>query len=182
MRVISGRFGGRRLAPVISDLRPTADRLRESLFNVLHDRVSGSRWLDLFAGSGAVGIEAISRGARWVTFNDRDPRAVELTRTNLEICGIRDGFEVVNQDAFRLVTRLRPSEELDFIFLDPPYDFGRYRKLLEKIVGSSLLSKKTWIILEVFKKTPVEVIPEGLSHLRSLRAGDSLQWFLQQAT
>ena len=118
MRVIAGIHGGRRLvSPAGTDTRPTADRVREALFSILGPaRVEGARVLDLFAGSGALGIEALSRGAAEATFVDCDPRAIRAIRANLETLGLE--AEVVRADWRRAP---RGARQYDLLFLDPPY-------------------------------------------------------------
>jgi 16S rRNA (guanine966-N2)-methyltransferase len=126
MRVIAGTLKGRRLdAPTWPGLRPTSDKLRETLFNVLQGRLPGARVLDGYAGTGAVGIEALSRGAAHVTFVERDRRARELIAANLERCGLRvanqpDGYTIERGSAEDVLSRLEPV--FDVVFLDPPYD------------------------------------------------------------
>ena len=110
MRVIAGSLKGRHLtAPDWPGLRPTSDRLRETLFNVLGGQVDGARVLDAYAGTGALGIEAISRGAREVVFLERDPRACGLAARNLARCGIEGGYAIIRATAARGVERLRPE-------------------------------------------------------------------------
>lgn len=178
MRIISGKYKGRRLATVPEGVRPTIDRVRESLFNVLRDVVADSVWLDLFAGSGAVGIEALSRGARYVIFNDSNPKAVKALAKNLEICGITDGYEIHSQDIFVLLKTLK-SPPLDFVFLDPPYAFHRHDKLLDRVGKLPSIQPHTTIILEVFKKTKLEKVPETLNVTRTLPQGDNQLFFLR---
>jgi 16S rRNA (guanine966-N2)-methyltransferase len=124
VRVIAGSFGGRRLqAPPGSETRPTGDRVRESLFSMLGSGVAGARVLDLFAGSGALGIEALSRGAGEATFVDSAPAAIRAIRLNLDALGVE--AEVRRMDALvflRGASRRRP--DYDLIFLDPPYRFA----------------------------------------------------------
>jgi 16S rRNA (guanine966-N2)-methyltransferase len=118
IRIIAGSLKGRRIAgPGWLGLRPTSDRLRESLFNVLADTVAGARVLDGFAGTGAVGIEALSRGAAHVTFVEQDPRAVDLIGENLTRCGVTGGYTILRAD----VATARTPAVFDLIFLDPPY-------------------------------------------------------------
>src|SRR5215204_512227 len=121
MRVIAGAYGGRRLqAPPGTDTRPTADRVREALFSILGARVEGARVLDLFAGSGALGLEALSRGAAQVTFVESAPAALAALRANLAALGA--GAEVVRADALRwLHAASRGARQYDLVFLDPPY-------------------------------------------------------------
>src|SRR5712671_2007713 len=126
MRVIAGSLKGRRLkAPTWEGLRPTSDKLRETLFNVLAARVSGARVLDGYAGTGAIGIEAISRGAAHVTFVESDRRAQALIAENLAACGIETGYTMVRATAERAWSMLLGDPAFvpfDLIVLDPPYD------------------------------------------------------------
>ncbi len=176
MRIISGKYGGRRLAAVRGDVRPTSDRLRETLFNVLPD-VEGSIWLDAFAGSGAVGIEALSRGARQVIFNDRSKDAIRMVKKNLQLCGVDEGYVIREQDVFPLLRSLRPPLP-DFVFFDPPYDFGRHVKLLEKMLAFGVTTPEMMVIVETFKKTTIEP-PKGCKVLRDVLSGDSRLTFLK---
>jgi len=126
VRVIAGSLKGRQLtAPDWPGLRPTSDRLRETLFNVLGGQVDGARVLDAYAGTGALGIGAISRGAREVVFLERDPRACGLVARNLARCGIEGGYAIIRATAARGVERLREDPAFapfDVVLLDPPYD------------------------------------------------------------
>jgi 16S rRNA (guanine(966)-N(2))-methyltransferase RsmD len=121
MRVIAGRYGGRRLtAPPGAATRPTSDRVREALFSILGPRVEGARVLDLFAGSGALGIEALSRGAAAATFVDAAPAAIRVLRANLSALEIE--AEVVRADALAALRTARAAaRQYDLLFLDPPY-------------------------------------------------------------
>ena len=138
--------------------------------------IQDSLWLDAFAGTGAVGIEALSRGAKHVIFNDRDHVACQVVRDNFERCGIEKGFTLVKKDVFVLL-RNPPSDlcrrPVNVLFLDPPYGFGRYQKLLRKSLDSPLVDKETLIVLEIFKKTGVDFIPDELFVKPALRSGDS---------
>jgi 16S rRNA (guanine966-N2)-methyltransferase len=121
LRVIAGALKGRRLAtPRGPGLRPTSDRLRETLFNILAPRIGAARVLDAFAGTGAVGIEALSRGARHVTFAERDRRAIALITDNLTHCGVAGGYAIIRVDLGR--GPLPFEAVFDLIFLDPPYE------------------------------------------------------------
>lgn len=179
MRVIGGQYKGRRLATgVPAGVRPTSDRLREALYNLLGDSVRDTVWLDLFAGSGAVSIEALSRGARLVILNDHHPESVRLLKKNLKMCGIEEGFQVYQQDAFALL-RMLNSPPLDFVFLDPPYDFGRQAKLLTRLCALPSLRGETTVILEAFKKVKPDFLPAGWSVTRTLLHGNNQLIFIQ---
>src|SRR5438046_3862269 len=116
MCVIAGSFKGRRLAtPSWAGLRPTSDKLRETLFNVLAPRIAGARVLDGFAGTGALGIEALSRGAAHVTFIEADRRAAALIEANLARCGVQDGYTIQRGDVARILTGFSADHSFDVI-------------------------------------------------------------------
>jgi 16S rRNA (guanine966-N2)-methyltransferase len=180
MRVIAGKFRSRPLRSLRGlDLRPTSDRLRETLFNVLSGgdpaALNGSLWLDLFAGTGAVGIEALSRGAARVEFVESSPRAAQLIEQNLASLGIHDGFHVVRADILAGLRRLQAENgPADFVFLDPPYRLqSGYQQTLEFLAGSSLLRSASVVIAEHDRKSdPGEAFGE-LRRFRKLEQGDA---------
>jgi 16S rRNA (guanine966-N2)-methyltransferase len=178
--MIAGKYRGRRLAKVPEGLRPSSDRLRESLFSIVSDAVRDSVWVEPFAGSGAVGIEALSRGARQFIVNDRSSESLQLVRKNLKICQVQRGYTIHQMDAFVFLRKL-DEPEIDFIFLDPPYRFGRHEKLLRTVEKLPGLKSTTWIILETDKRMKLDFIPEDLSVLRTLRMGNSQLVFLLPA-
>jgi 16S rRNA (guanine966-N2)-methyltransferase len=151
MRVIAGKYRSRRLAaPPGTATRPTSDRLRETLFNVVAARVPDSVWLDLFAGSGAVGIEALSRGARTSTFVESSSAAARIIRKNLQSLKIEEGFEVIEREAATAL-RMLDSQAVtyDFCFLDPPYrKMGDYEQILGFLSQSRLLTPESLVIAE----------------------------------
>src|SRR5215210_8890447 len=128
LRIIAGQYRGRVLkSPPSMQIRPTSDRLRETLFNVLAPRIQDTRFLDLCAGSGAVGIEALSRGARHVTFVDRSQKIGSIIASNLRMCGIsEDQAEVWTSDAMQFLKRDAQDSKWEIVFFDPPYqtDYG----------------------------------------------------------
>ncbi len=125
MRVIAGSLKGRRLkSPDWEGLRPTSDKLRETLFNILAPRIAGARVVDVYAGTGALGIEALSRGALDVTFIEQDRRAQALIAENLAHCGVSTGYTVLRSEALRAVASLGRATAFDIILLDPPYMAG----------------------------------------------------------
>jgi 16S rRNA (guanine966-N2)-methyltransferase len=153
VRVVAGEFRGRRLAaPRGVRTRPTADRVREALFSMLGD-VSGARVLDLYAGSGALGIEALSRGAGSAVFVDRDPRAVAAIERNLESLGLEQ--EVLRQDAVRFLARAEGT--FDLVFCDPPYDSAS--RLAGPLAQGlpALTSEHARIVTESDKRNPLEL-------------------------
>ena len=167
MRIIAGRFGSRRIeAPKGMDTRPTLDQTRESMFNVLQGEAEGARVLDLFAGSGALGLEALSRGAVWAVFCDTGREAVKVLKANIAALGVGHETRVLAEDCFAALDRLASEEErFDLIFLDPPYtrDAG---PVMKKILSDNLLSDSGLIILERDARTALS-IPEGLLVRRS---------------
>jgi 16S rRNA (guanine966-N2)-methyltransferase len=153
VRVVAGEFRGRRLAaPRGARTRPTADRVREALFSMLGD-VSGARVLDLYAGSGALGIEALSRGARSAVFVERDARAVDVIERNLASLGLEQ--QVVRQDAVRFLARAQGT--FDLVFCDPPYDSASRlaRPLSERL--PALTAADARIVTESDKRSPLEL-------------------------
>jgi 16S rRNA (guanine(966)-N(2))-methyltransferase RsmD len=174
MRVISGTRKGRVLkAPTWEGLRPTSDRLRETLFNVLAARVGGASVLDVYAGTGAVGIEALSRGAAHVTFVESDRRAQALIAENLARCGIVEGYAIIRASAARALATLRRSPSFvpfDIIFLDPPYE----RAAAEALTGvEALLAAGGLVVFEHARRTPVPEVLGQLALTRDLISGDS---------
>ena len=171
MRVIAGAHKGRRLtAPPGRTTRPTSDRVREALFSILGARVVGARVLDLFAGSGALGIEALSRGADAVTFVDDDPAAVRAIRANL--AGI-DGAEVLRRDARNALQTARgDARQYDLVFLDPPY---RHAETLGRTLGeavAAVLAPDGLAVSESDRRSPLDLPPLTIDDER--RYGDTL--------
>ena len=170
MRIIAGTLKGRRLeSPEWPGLRPTSDRLRETLFNVLAPRVQGARFLDAYAGTGAVGIEALSRGAAHVTFVEQDRRAQRLIEQNLARCGVKDRHAIIR--AGFAGTALRPAEPWDILFLDPPYGAVHLSQALEE--AAPLVTAGALLIVEHAKRDAAPDQLAGLTRLRELRSGDS---------
>lgn len=176
MRVIAGQFKGRRLqAPDWDGLRPTSDKLRETLFNILAPRIRGARFLDGFAGTGAVGIEALSRGARHVTFIDHDRRATSLIEQNLSLCGVRDQWKVLLGDV-ATVLRTLPAATFDIIVLDPPYSAAIADTL---DVAAARLAAGAVLVLERASRRAPD-IPASLIEMRHVKSGDSTLTFLER--
>jgi 16S rRNA (guanine966-N2)-methyltransferase len=171
MRVIAGQYRGRRLqAPAGEATRPTSDRVREALFSVLGARVEGARVLDLFAGSGALGIEALSRGAAEATFVDSAPAAIRALRANLEALGAEG--EVRRADAGRFLGGASAAaRQYDLVFLDPPYRLaGRLGSELTAALPA-VLAPGAAVIAESDRRAPLEL---GLPILDERRYGDTL--------
>ena len=155
MRVITGSARGRKLkTPETYDIRPTTDNVKEALFNILQFDIEGRRVLDLFAGTGQLGIEALSRGAKSALFVDRDREAVRIVRENLRACALR--AEVRQQDALDC---LREGGRYDLIFVDPPYDAGLYESVLETIKSVDNLSEGGIIVCEARRERALPDMP-----------------------
>lgn len=173
MRVIAGKFKGRNLkSPPSLHVRPTSDRLRETLFNVIAARVPDARFLDLCAGSGAVGIEALSRGAAHATFVDRSRRSCQLIEANLELCQVPEGQRDIYCSEVSDFLKQGDGETWDVVFFDPPYNTD-YLWILEIIGSSRLLNDDGLLIAEHHHKTDFPETIGNLRRTRVLKQGDS---------
>jgi 16S rRNA (guanine966-N2)-methyltransferase len=175
MRVIAGSLKGRRLAtPSWDGLRPTSDKLRETIFNILAPRIAGARVLDGYAGTGALGIEAISRGAVSVTFVERDRRAQALIAENLAHCGIAEGYAIIRASVASALEMLceRPMpDRFDVMLLDPPYESDALDHVLAR--AGDLLAAGGILVLEHARtRRPPETAGQ-LFRSRDVRSGDS---------
>jgi 16S rRNA (guanine(966)-N(2))-methyltransferase RsmD len=184
MRVIAGTYRSRILKSLKGlALRPTSDILRETLFNVLGPAIAGARFVDVFAGTGAVGIEALSRGAAEVVFIEKHPPAVALIRKNLESLGIRSGATVMGADALRGLEKLaanraakytEDSPPFDFVFLDPPYAAAEeYERVLRFLGSAPFLAAGSVVIAEHHKKFDLPAHAGSLTRFRILKQGDA---------
>jgi 16S rRNA (guanine966-N2)-methyltransferase len=184
MRIISGTHRGLHLATLKGGaLRPTSDQLRETLFNVLGPEVKGRALLDAYAGTGAVGIEAISRGASEVVFIEHHRPAAELIRRNLEALKIEEGFYVMTATVVKGLERLAAEgSHFDFVFLDPPYEEIReYHHVLRQLSRGELLLPTSLVIAEHSRHCNLEEQYGTLRRTRLLRRGDSQLGFYRQA-
>ena len=153
MRIISGKAKGRRLAAVPgSTTRPITDRVKSALFSILGGDVAGSTWLDLFAGTGSVGMEALSREASSVIFVDRVRRAIETMRHNLEHIDLLERAELVHDDAFRFLKRAEPELSFDYIYVAPPQYEDLWAKALQLLDEKQMLSEDGLIIVQIHPK------------------------------
>ena len=185
MRVIGGLARGRRiLAPRGRRTRPTSDYLREVLFDLLAQQVEGKTFLDLYAGTGAVGIEALSRGAATAVFVEHNRLAVAMLHRNLETSGFRDLAEVVPMEVLRYLRRTAyASRRFDLIFLDPPYLHTDAGAAIGVIASTELLAPTGMAILERSTKVSPVHVPAGLTLIREVRHGDTaLQLYRRETT
>lgn len=179
MRVISGIYKGRRLKAVEGmQVRPTSDRLRETLFNVLSTSIIGSRFVDICAGTGSVGIEALSRGAAHVTFLESNRRAANVLSENLTHCGITENVKVINRDAVSTLKYFAQHLlQFDYFYLDPPYDSELYSQILWTLAKSKLIAEEGLVVVE-HRKTH-ELLPnyDFLRPYRQIVQGDTALTF-----
>ena len=176
MRVIAGKYRSRTLRSLKGQrLRPTSDRLRETLFNILGSTVGGSTFVDLYAGTGAVGIEALSRGARYAIFVEQHPPAVALIRRNLESLEIGAEAEILGMDVARAIERLEARHvHAQFVFVDPPYAaYSEYESALEALGESSLVAPEGRVIVEHLRKRELEERVGDLELARVVEQGDA---------
>jgi 16S rRNA (guanine966-N2)-methyltransferase len=170
IRVIAGSLKGRRLqTPTWEALRPTSDKLRETLFNVVAPRVRGARVLDGYAGTGALGIEAISRGAAQVTFVERDRRAQALIAANLAHCGIAGGYVIIRASFARALANLT-GVSFDLVLLDPPYDEAVDEPIT---TAARRLTPGGLLVLEHARRRDTPAAAGGLVRTRQVISGDS---------
>lgn len=186
MRVISGKYRGRILRSLSGqDIRPTSDRLRETLFNVLTAgnpaALEGSIWMDLFAGTGAVGIEALSRGAKQVYFVENSGRAVRLIERNLQSLGIEEGFNILRDDLSSILWRSKREHVVaDVVFLDPPYQKREaYKETLEAIADSNLIWAMSLVIAQHEKQLELSDEYGSLGRIRKLVQGNNVLSFFK---
>jgi 16S rRNA (guanine(966)-N(2))-methyltransferase RsmD len=175
LRIIAGTLKGRRIeTPAWAGLRPTSDRLRETLFNILSPRIQGARVLDGFSGTGAVGLEAISRGAADVMFVDHDPRAIALITSNAERCGVT-GHAIIRRELGR---QALPSDALfDLIVLDPPYEMNPHGALTS--LAPHLAAEGVLVLERPRRQGAPEV--DGLLRTREVVAGSSALTFYRRS-
>src|SRR5206468_7920596 len=187
MRVIAGKFRSRQLLSLRgSDIRPTSDRMRGTLFDVLTagnpEALAGSVWVDLFAGTGAVGMEALSRGAAMVYFVESSRTAAAMIKANLESLGIDAGFDLTNGTSSKAIPQLeRRGVNTDFVFLDPPYRLqSAYRETLESVASSSI-AEHALVIAEHEKHFEPGVQFGTLGRIRQLPQGDAVLSFYRRS-
>lgn len=182
LRIISGKARGRRIRPVPGDTtRPITDRAKESLFNILQMDLPGSTWLDLFAGTGAVGIEALSREAAFVRFVDINRQAVETVRANLASTDLKANTEVLRTDAFTLLSH--PADrQFDYIFIAPPQYKGLWKRALLGVdENPQWLTPAAWVIVQIHPVEYENVALAALAEFDQRRYGSTLFVFYQQA-
>lgn len=180
MRIISGESKGRRLTPHRGQrIRPTSDRVKESIFNILGAAVKGASVLDLFAGTGNLGIEALSRGAKRVVFVEKTRQGVRLIGRNLAHFGMGGRAEVMASDVMRAIGVLdRRGDRFDLIFMDPPYERGWIEKTFSKLLARKIFHEEAIFVVEHTRREPLQRLIEGWDLLRQREIGDSLISFV----
>jgi 16S rRNA (guanine966-N2)-methyltransferase len=179
VRIIAGALKGRRLVTPRGDTtRPTADQVRIALMDALAPRLPEARVLDLFAGAGGVGLEALSRGAAHATFVERDARAVAALRENVTALGLGELARVRRGDVLRELSALyRAGERFDLVFLDPPYETGLVETTLEALGGGGLLLAEGLVVAQHFTKRAPAAIVGALASFRARRFGETTLTF-----
>lgn len=181
MRVIAGQYKGRRLKSLEGfAVRPTSDRMRETLFNILAPRIEEARFVDVCAGSGAVGIEALSRGAAHVTFIESSRKAAAIISENLRHCGIRENFKFITREAIAAMKYLaQDKQQFDIFYFDPPYDSEIYSPVMWQIVRNDLLADGGLVIVEHRRQMPLAPNYDDLRPYRELVQGESVLTFFR---
>lgn len=182
MRVIAGKARRLQLKTVPGmDTRPTTDRIKETLFNILQPELPGSRFLDLFSGSGGIGIEALSRGAEYAVFVEKNPKACTCIRENLSFTKLAENGKLLNMDVLQALRSLENKGAFDCVFMDPPYHQELERQVLEYLKESSVIHPETWIIIEADLHTDFSYVESlGFELLRSKEYKTNKHVFLKK--
>ena len=184
MRVIAGTARSLPLKTVRgSSTRPTTDRIKETLFNMISTQVPGCRFLDLFAGSGAIGIEALSRGAQCAAFVEQDRNALQVIRQNLNFTHLTENARVIAGDVIRTVASMDGEKSFDVIFMDPPYDNDLEKRVLEALQHNSIAGPDTLIIIEASNETEFPYLDDyGYTMVRDKHYGSNRHVFVRKGT
>ena len=184
MRVIAGSARRLTLKTIEGmDTRPTTDRIKETLFNMIQNDIYGCTFLDLFSGSGAIGIEALSRGAKEAVFVEKNPKAADCIRDNLKAARLADKATLLNCDISDALKRIENRKSaFDFIFMDPPYHMGLERRVMEYLSESSLVYEDTVIIIEAAKETDFSYLEDlGFSVIKEKVYKTNKHLFIRKA-
>lgn len=181
MRIISGTSRGRRLSSIRGkNLRPTSDRVKESIFNILGDEIEGKVILDLFAGTGNLGIEALSRGARRVIFVEKGREALKVVRRNLLECGFLDQSDIIPKEVNQAIGFLqKKGEAFDLILMDPPYEKGWVLKTLDCLISNPIHHESSIMVIEHSRRESLPEKIEGWHVIRQRKFGDTIVSFLE---
>ncbi|MGH2331028.1 16S rRNA (guanine(966)-N(2))-methyltransferase RsmD [Thermoanaerobacter mathranii] len=184
MRIIAGKLRGRKIKSIEgNEVRPTADRVKESLFNILMNKIEGSVFLDLFAGTGNIGIEALSRGAQFCYFVDKSLKSVKCIRENVAELNLIPFAKILHRDVLKVIEILDQSNtKFDIIFLDPPYYQNLAEKTLIKLGKAKLLKRGGIIIAEHHKNDKVKETYGNLVKIRENKYGETILSFYKEVT
>ena len=176
MRIITGKARGLKLTtPKNMDVRPTSDRVKESLFNIIGTRIIGAKVLDLFAGTGNLGLEAWSRGAESVIFIDESQASLNLVRSNIAKTRAEEDTMVLKRNAEHVIGELAAKKMLfDYIFCDPPYNKGWLEKIIKQIAKHPILAAGGYLIIEHAQHEVLPILPAGLEAIRSEKYGETI--------
>lgn len=178
LRIIGGEWRGRKLRfPDAPNLRPTPDRVRETVFNWLAPMIQGARCLDLFAGSGALGLEALSRGAAWTTFVDSHKKVNQDLHEHLGLLNANDKSEVLQMDGVKFLKN--KAKSYDLVFLDPPYHLDLMQKVVPLLEANGWLTENAMLYLEIEKRQSLPELPKNWKQLKEKTAGE-VNYFLFQ--
>lgn len=181
MRIISGSLKGAALhAPRGLSVRPTSDKVREALFDILQNQIAGASFLDLFAGVGTVGLEALSRGAERAGFVEKDSKSLRFLEENLKTLRLGDRASIYRADVLAFLSRPRGGP-YDIVFADPPYGSDVLKKALPRIAANDIITPETWVIVEHHHKQNFEGKTDDLRLFRQRRYGESVLSFYTQA-
>lgn len=184
MRIISGSSKGRRLATRRSyAIRPTSDRVKESMFNILAGQIEGRAVLDLYAGTGNLGIEALSRGARRAVFVEKGRQALQVIRQNLLRCGVERSWEIMPKDVSRAIGILKErGDRFDLILMDPPYGKGLVSRTLLKLGSHPVCHETSTLVVQHDRREPIPGRVEGWILSRQRQIGDTILSFFSPAS
>ena len=179
MRVIAGRKRGTKLfAPKDDRVRPTADRVKEAVFGALQNTIPGAKVLDLFCGSGALGIEAWSRGADEVILSDKSASSIELAKKNVSAVGNPPEIKIIKKSYAECIKMFKNSREFDIVFIDPPYKAGLYNNILQDIADNDILCNGALIIVE--SDSPADIENSAFGLWKQKKYGGTIISFLRQ--
>ncbi len=174
MRIISGKFRGTRLLVSEQHTRPTSDRLKESLFNACFQHCSEQMWLDLYAGCGAIGLEALSRNAKYVVFNDKNLQAYDVVAKNIEKCRVSERSKLYHMNDYEMIELLNAQKrKFDVIFLDPPYAYD-IQPILDQLDKTYLVEQGTMIVIEQDKTDKEYVMDKSYEKTKEKIVGQSI--------
>lgn len=177
MRVIAGKYRGRQLVGFNGPhIRPTTDRVKETVFNILAPDIDGARVLDLFSGTGNLGIEALSRGAAWVDAVEQHPASLKIIRANLEKLGIEEGIRVHGMDVFKYLQRYA-GQAYDVILIDPPFTQKWADRVMDELSRSAVFSDTTTVMIEASSQETVEKAYGRLQQYKERHFGDKIVFF-----